>query len=413
MNILVFATNWPPESTPRAIHNHRLLTGLADKHSVYLIIPSISEVQSNSNGLGLKIYQTYNFKKSIINKLLGRLGLAFNFPDPYIVGFLLSFFKISKIIKDFKPDIIFTISKFDSSHVMGLLIRKTNRLPWLMFMSDPWTDMELYGFLKYNMIQRVINKRLELSAFHKSDKIIVTNHSTIKILSDRLPIDKMIAIPQSFDSEIVLKAIEKSATRSEVENKIVMRYLGDFYGNRSPMPLLKALASMKRYSLSAYNKLSVEFYGKFSSNDTEDCKRVASELEIIKFNSPVSYLESLQLARESDILLTIDADVNFSPFLPSKLIDYLSVRKPIFSITPKGEAYDFTLASKGFVANPGNIEEIINMLFLIIKFQSEGKLKECIAPADFVDQFTSHNILRRYMVLFEEITTNKCAVLPE
>ena len=69
--------------------------------------------------------------------------------------------------------------------------------------------------------------------------------------------------------------------------------------------------------------------------------RVASRglASTISFAGPMPFLDSLGEAAAADVLLIVDApNEKGSVFLPSKLVDYLMLRKPILGLTPEGGA---------------------------------------------------------------------------
>ena len=78
----------------------------------------------------------------------------------------------------------------------------------------------------------------------------------------------------------------------------------------------------------------------------------------MKFNSPISYIKSLEKMQQADILLIIDAAFEKSVFLPSKLIDYLGSKTPILGISPDGTTKDL-LKSIGYKCIHPNDTELI------------------------------------------------------
>jgi hypothetical protein len=83
---------------------------------------------------------------------------------------------------------------------------------------------------------------------------------------------------------------------------------------------------------------------------------------VVVIRGAVDYVTSLRMMCEADALLVIDAPGAQSVFLPSKLIDYLGARRPIFGITPPGTAADL-LAELGYLASdPTDTEAIASGL---------------------------------------------------
>jgi hypothetical protein len=75
---------------------------------------------------------------------------------------------------------------------------------------------------------------------------------------------------------------------------------------------------------------------------------------IVRFRDKVPPAEAQAIAAGADVLLVIDAPTTgSSPFLPSKIVDYLPLRKPILAITPlQGASATLLKRLGGFVAAP-------------------------------------------------------------
>ena len=81
-------------------------------------------------------------------------------------------------------------------------------------------------------------------------------------------------------------------------------------------------------------------------------------------------------AAGADVLLVIDASSSGpSPFLPSKLIDYLPFRKPILGVTPEPGASAHLLRRLGCpVAQPDDVDSIEHALADLVRRWREGTL---------------------------------------
>lgn len=129
------------------------------------------------------------------------------------------------------------------------------------------------------------------------------------------------------------------------------RYLGNFYGVRSPEPLFAALQEMHRRDPKALDALRIEIVGRLDPGMGETAAARSLPPGLVQMRSPVGYRELLHLMETADLLLIVDAPAKLSVFLPSKLVDYLGARRPILSLTPEGAAQRVTLEA-GFWAAP-------------------------------------------------------------
>ena len=82
------------------------------------------------------------------------------------------------------------------------------------------------------------------------------------------------------------------------------------------------------------------------------------------------------MAEDADVLVVIDAPTRGpSPFLPSKLVDYLPLGKPIFAITPRDGASATLVRSLGGIVAPPDDDAAIRVALrdLIARWR-EGRL---------------------------------------
>jgi glycosyltransferase involved in cell wall biosynthesis len=139
-------------------------------------------------------------------------------------------------------------------------------------------------------------------------------------------------VPHGFDS-----TDRRSAAPAQTAGPLHIVYTGRFYeGIRTPEPLLRALAALaKRRQLT--HDLRVTFVG----TPVPAHQRLAERLDLgafVAFTGRVPFAESARIAASADVLLVIDAPADDSLFLPSKLIDYLPLGKPILGLTPEAGA---------------------------------------------------------------------------
>ena len=250
-----------------------------------------------------------------------------------------------------------------SDHLVGLRLKQKTGLPWVAHFSDPWVDNP---FRKLFFFSNILNRRMEAAVVRAADKLIFTSRETLSLVMGKYPADwskKAHVLPHSFDPDIYP---EDSSPRN---GKITVRYLGSFYGNRTPFPLLEALRKMLKTSPELLKHVHVEFIGGIPSRMLRHPLIKSLPDGLVNFLPSVSYKESLRLMKESDLLLVIDAPASLSVFLPSKLVDYLGADVPILGIVPNGSSASLIQRMGGCVADPSNIPAIIEVL--------KGALKEC------------------------------------
>ena len=125
-------------------------------------------------------------------------------------------------------------------------------------------------------------------------------------------------------------------------------------------------------------------------------------LDIVKVEKPVNYLESLNIMKNSDWLINIDANlgiyVNENIFCPAKVMDYLGSGSNIFSITMLDGASADILRESGDIVVSHSEDEIYMYLSQIINGKLSSNKNE-----KYIEQFDAKNVAKKYDEMIEEL----------
>jgi glycosyltransferase involved in cell wall biosynthesis len=152
-------------------------------------------------------------------------------------------------------------------------------------------------------------------------------------------------------------------------------YTGRFYdGVRDPGVFLEAVAEVHRAS-ALDGRIAIEFIGSRMDAHAQQASALGLD-RVVQFRSRVSPDQARQLAASSDVLLVIDAPSEGpSLFLPSKLIDYLPLEKPILGITPlRGPSGDLIRELGYPVVDPLDRAGIVQALRQLLDAHDSGSL---------------------------------------
>lgn len=278
----------------------------------------------------------------------------------------------------FAPDAVVTFAQPFTDHLVGLELKRRYRLPWAAHFSDPWTDNP---FTAYDERTRRLNLALEKSVIEEADLTIFTSRETVERVFEKYPDElreRARVLPQCFDPALY-------GARALADGPLIVRYIGNFYGARSPEPLCRALAALHAERPGALMGVRFEVVG--AAGDPALIARYGCEglpEGLLVFRPTVSYSESLRLMGESDGLLVIDAPAEVSLFLPSKLIDYVGAARPILGLTPPGAARDVIERLGGPTADPSDTEAICRAVASFLETlrarREAGALDEWGAP---------------------------------
>jgi glycosyltransferase involved in cell wall biosynthesis len=375
LKVIFLTYCYPPQKYPRSVQISHLVQCLKEDFSL-TVITSIPETEGDTSLLQFTPMNNVVYaKKSKITQFVAnsrgsKLKKAL-LPDLYYLWHFDLLKKADYTIKQSSADIIVTFGQPMSTHIVGLKLKKKfPHLKWVAHFSDPWVDN---SFNEYNFFNRAVNKYYQDSVFKEADKLVFTSEETVNLVMKNYPYStrsKTALIPHCFDENLYECSQKK-------HDKFLIRYIGNFYGERQPTFLFEALKNIEKDLL---QNIRIELIGTSTLALNECIKLYGLEESVFAF-APVSYLESLKMMKESDLLLIIDKPMEVSPFLPSKIVDYIGANKPIFGITPKGTSQKLIEEMGFLVADPHDTQAIQKQMSKIIenvRNVSIGKIPEHI-----------------------------------
>ncbi len=256
-----------------------------------------------------------------------------------------------------------------SDHIVGLRVRRASKVPWVAHFSDPWVDSPYWTGTPS---QREAAAKMEAEVVGEADAVVFVTDEAARLVMKKYPADwcrKATVVPHGFDTPM-----RPPASRHDGPLRIV--YTGRFYeGLRTPDTFLRALSRLNQQRQLS-GRIEVTFVGPFMSG-FDQAASALSLSGVARFHEKVSAAESQSIAADADVLLVIDAPTNGpSPFLPSKLVDYLPLRKPILGITPAEGASATLLRRLGCTAvAPHDEEGIGRAVAELLRSAEAGTLK--------------------------------------
>jgi len=241
--------------------------------------------------------------------------------------------RLTEAVRSYRPNLVFSFSNPQESNVLGARLARVAGLPFVSHFSDPWSDNP---YKRYGVWRKHRLLRKESGFVRHSQRVVFTNESALRLVMSKYPVrwsERAVVVPHCFDPRL-FPDIEPSRER------FVMSYIGAFYGERSPAPLLAALAELFVSDPGLRDRFSLTFVGatdeqgSFKASDFARQVREFGLADVVSAVPRVEYLDSLRLMRAAHLLVAIDADYSGSPFLPSKVVDYAGSGRPIIGITP-------------------------------------------------------------------------------
>jgi glycosyltransferase involved in cell wall biosynthesis len=267
-------------------------------------------------------------------------------------------------------DLLVSFAQPWSDHLIGLRLHRETGLPWVAHFSDPWSDNP---YARGAAWQRRIWRRMEHDVVAEATRIVFVNQHTADRVMAKYPPDwrhRVRVVPQGYDPAVA------SVSAPRRSGPLRMVYAGRFYdGVRTPDALFDALARIHRRT-PLNGRLAVEIVG--GAMDRYECR--AGELglaEIVSFSGRRSPEQAMAAAAAADVLLVIDAPSDGpSLFLPSKLIDYLPLAKPILGLTPADGPSAALIARLGYTAvDPSDASAIAAAIEGLLRLHEAGELR--------------------------------------
>ena len=201
-------------------------------------------------------------------------------------------------------------------------------------------------------------------------------------------------VSQSFDPN---QYPENDHRRIAKANFLLIRYIGDFYGPRSPLPLLLCLQRLQKIAPAVYDILRFELVGNWEIRKENDrVRKLYTCINNIRHIDRVPHSEALKLMYDSDVLLHLDVQTEENYFRPSKLVEYLGSGRPILSFCSPGAGQSFTLKANGIYADVHSVDDMVKALIQLVKVYKKGELDKLRPSEEFRLCFSASNIAQSF-----------------
>ncbi len=397
--LLVISWEMPPLSGPRSVQVTRTLVALAERgwrSRVVCFGPRSKRYQQDHrvslerlSGGAARLIPVASPEEWLFVRALWRLVPPIkHLPDEKRVWIRGALQACRRTLAEEPADVIVSFAQPWSDHLIGLQLHRETKLPWVAHFSDPWVDNPYHPGTAW---QRRIWTSMERDVIAGATQLIFVNRYALDRVMAKYPADwkaRAHVVPQGFESHRAPAAAPAAAIRSAL--RIV--YTGRFYdGLRTPETILKALAELNR-SRPLQGRVCVEFIGSAMSQ----YQRLASRLQIghlVSFIGRLGPEQAQAHASTADVLLTIDAPSDgASLFLPSKLVDYLPLRKPILGLTPlQGASADLLRDLNCPVVAPDDVKGVVSTLMALIEAHEQGTLAISASHDEVAERYDIRN----------------------
>lgn len=299
-----------------------------------------------------------------------------------------------------KPaDLIVSFAQPWSDHLVGLRLHQETGLPWVAHFSDPWVDSPYVDAAGW---QRRLSARMERDVVAHATRVVFVNQYTADRVMAKYPLEwraRTAVVPQGYDAH----ALPAPMPRTAPGNALRIVYTGRFYDAlRTPDAFFRGLASLNGRT-PLQGRVTVEIVG----GAMQQYERLASRLGlggIVMFAGRRSPAEALSIAASADVLLLIDApSTGPNLYLPSKLVDYLPIHKPILALTPAEGASADLIGRLGYrTVDPLDDAGIANTIEQLLAQYESGALVPSPNHARVASAYDIRATTRALQAVFED-----------
>ena len=324
------------------------------------------------------------------------------FPDAYGGWLWPGFWEALKVMRSQRIDLIYSTAPSPVAHVIGMLLHKWSRRPWVADFRDPWEC--LFPESVYVEAEHPWRRQAEIACAHQvveaADLVIANTDRLCNAFRDRFPkqrADKFLTIPNGFDAE----DIERLPPGPDAASKFTICHAGTFFGElRSPGEVLAAIRELVADGEIDPADLRVVLVG-CGAYETEP----APYLEVIP---RVSHRESLAMMANSHVLLLLQQSEKYWLQVPAKTYEYLAIRRWILAVAPDGATRDVVSAfPNACVVQPGQAPELKRAILRLYRLHRDRRLYPCPVSDGKITQYSRERQTRTLSSHFSGLLGNK------
>lgn len=311
------------------------------------------------------------------------------YPDIYV-------FWVFNVLKNLRsktliiPDWIYTTSPPDSSHLIGLFLKKKWKCKWIADFRDSWVSNGLKPELK-NPIRRKIERFIEKSVIKKADIITCTTQNIKDDLILYYPKykSKIYHWSNGFDPDPEIEDVNLD------RSKFNLVHTGKFSlsdKNRSPINLFKAISEIIKENNEFYKNFNLILIGELTVDEINSMKSLNIENNV-SILGVVDYFKSLGYQKSADVLLIITSP-NCQEHIPGKLYEYMYTKNPILVLSNNKEIINKVLPlNYGLCAKPDSVNDIKIVLLKFYQMWKNNLLKQTFLY-EYSKDFDGRNLVK-------------------
>jgi len=236
-----------------------------------------------------------------------------------------------------RPGVIFSTAPVWTSHLIGLVLSKLLRVPWVADFRDPWRG-SAWHHVPYRW-QDKVDARLERMVVRNATAITCAWDGIRRHLASYYPdqADHMRTVLNGFE-EAEIESIEPIRLDDE---RCVLLHAGTLYGPRSPVPLFRRLRHLKDQRPERAQRLLLVLLGPPTYNG-QPLRALAYRHgveDLVRVMPSTSHATALSYLKGADVAVLFGqcGGTDLAP-VPAKTYEYVGMGKPVLAIGAGHEA---------------------------------------------------------------------------
>ncbi len=240
------------------------------------------------------------------------------------------------MIKKYKPSVIWTTYPIASSHLIGYLLHKLTKLPWIADFRDPMTEEDyptnptVFKFYRW----------LEKKTIQHATYVVVTTPGVKRVYGQRYGSgceEKIKIIQNGFDENkfaTIEASLNQYSARSTNGKKLIrLVHSGVIYPEeRDPEPLFMAVSELKKEDKISARTLSIELRSA-GHDDLYKAMLAKHDIQdIVKLLPAITHEENIADMLTADMLLLLQGST-CNEQIPAKAYEYIRTGKPVIALT--------------------------------------------------------------------------------
>jgi len=241
-----------------------------------------------------------------------------------------------KLIREFKPDLIWSTYPIATAHVIAARLHRRTGIPWVADFRDP---MAQEGYPSDPLIWNAF-RDIEIEASEQARYCVFTTPGAAQDYRQRYPTaaERTVVVENGYDEESFLGALSGSPATGDRKGPLVLLHSGIVYpSERDPTQLFAALAQLQNDGRLTPAQLRLRFRAAVHDAELLALARSFGVEAFVDIQPAVPYRQALSEMLGVHGLLVLQAS-NCNQQVPAKVYEYLRAGRPILGLTdPVGD----------------------------------------------------------------------------